>query len=39
MLSAGDADAGGTDVKVAVLVVAALRGGWIEVEFDVNRIG
>ena len=34
-----DADASRADVEMAVLVVAALWGGWVEVEFDIHCIG
>ena len=34
-----DADASGADVEMAVLVVAALWGGGVEVEFDIHCIG
>ena len=38
MLSVGDANGGGADIEVAMLVVAAL--GWVrvEVELDVDRV-
>ena len=39
MFSVWDADASGANVKVAVLMVASLWGGGIEVEFDIHCIG
>ena len=39
MFPVWDADASGADVEMAVLVVAALRGGGVEVEFDIHCIG
>ena len=39
MVSVWDADASGANVKVAVLMVASLWGGGIEVEFDIHCIG
>ena len=34
-----DADAGGADVEMATLVVAAVRCGGVEVEFDIHSVG
>ena len=39
MFPVRDADASRADVKVAMLVVAALGGGSVEVEFDIDCIG
>ena len=39
MFPVRDADASRADVKVAMLVVAALGGGRVEVEFDTHCIG
>ena len=39
MFPVRDADASRADVKVAMLVVAALGGGRVEVEFDIHGIG
>ena len=39
MFPVWDANASGADVKVAVLVIAALWGGGVEVELDVDGIG
>ena len=39
MFPVGDADASRADVKVAVLVVAALGGGGVEIELDIHCIG
>ena len=39
MFPVWDADASGADIKMAVLAVAALWGGGVEVEFDIHCIG
>ena len=39
MFPVRDADASGADVKVAMLVVASLGGGSVEVEFDIDCVG
>ena len=39
MFSVWDADASGANIKMAVLVVASLWGGGVEVEFDIHCIG
>ena len=39
MFPVWDADASGADIEMAMLVVAALWGGGVEVEFDIHCIG
>ena len=39
MFPVGDADAGGADIEVAMLMIASLRRESIEVKLDVNRVG
>ena len=39
MFPVRDADASGADVEVAMLVVASLGGGSVEVEFDIDCVG
>ena len=39
MFPVGDADAGGADIEVAMLMVTALRWEGVEIELDVNRVG
>ena len=39
MFPKGDANAGGADVKMAVLVVASVWCEVVEIELDVNGVG
>ena len=39
MFSVGNADTGGADIEMAVLVVAAVRCRGVEVEFDIHSGG
>ena len=39
MFSVRDADAGGADIEMAVLVVATVRCSGVEIEFDIHSVG